>query len=392
MNGRNTTCSTSKQKPTLMACSRSRTLIPKATALLLLLLTFFVSMASGQGLKTKNVILITTDGLRWQEVFTGAEQQLLSKEHGGVANVKATEAKYWRETPEERRQVLLPFLWSKFASDGQIYGNMNAGSSSQIVNNMKFSYPGYNEILTGYADPKIDSNDKKPNENFTVFEWLHRKPAFNGKVAAYSGWDVTPFIFNRERCNFPVMGGWERLPEPNPNPQQRLLNDLISDTVYRVNDAELADSLLFQAAREHLLQHQPRLLFIGFLETDHWGHAGRYDLVLESAHTVDDYIRRLWELVQSMDQYRDQTTIILTTDHGRGSGPEDWKNHGAKIEGAENMWMAFLGPDTPALGERKNCGRVTQSQIAATLAALLGEDYLAAFPHAGPPIAEVVAD
>lgn len=375
-----------------MACNRSRILIPKATALLLLLLTFFVSMASGQGLKTKNVILITTDGLRWQEVFTGAEQQLLSKEHGGVANVKATEAKYWRETPEERRQVLLPFLWSKFASDGQIYGNMNAGSSSQIVNNMKFSYPGYNEILTGYADPKIDSNDKKPNENFTVFEWLHRKPAFNGKVAAYSGWDVTPFIFNRERCNFPVMGGWERLPEPHPNPQQRLLNDLISDTVYRVNDAELADSLLFQAAREHLLQHQPRLLFIGFLETDHWGHAGRYDLVLESAHTVDDYIRRLWELVQSMDQYRDQTTIILTTDHGRGSGPENWKNHGAKIEGAENMWMAFLGPDTPALGERKYCGRVTQSQIAATLAALLGEDYLAAFPHAGPPIAEVVAD
>jgi len=54
--------------------------------LTLLLLTFFVSTASGQGLKTKNVILITTDGLRWQEVFTGAEQQLLNKEHGGVAN------------------------------------------------------------------------------------------------------------------------------------------------------------------------------------------------------------------------------------------------------------------------------------------------------------------
>lgn len=375
-----------------MACDQSQTRMQRCTLLTLLLLTFFVSTASGQGLRTKNVILITTDGLRWQEVFTGAEQQLLNKEHGGVANVKATEAKYWRETPEERRQVLLPFLWSKFASEGQIYGNMNAGSSSQIVNTMKFSYPGYNEILTGYADPKIDSNDKKPNENFTVFEWLHRKPAFDGKVAAYSGWDVTPFIFNRERCNFPVMGGWERLPEPNPNPQQRLLNDLISDTVYRFNDAEISDTLLFQSAREHLLRHQPRLLFIGFLETDHWGHAGRYDLVLESAHTVDDYIRRLWELVQSLDQYRDQTTIILTTDHGRGSGLENWKKHGEKIEGAENMWMAFLGPDTQALGERKNCGRVTQSQIASTLAALLGEDYLSAFPHAGKPIADVVTE
>ena len=37
----------------------------------------------------------------------------------------------------------------------------------------------------------------------------------------------------------------------------------------------------------------------------------------------------------------------MATDHGRGSGLTDWKNHGQKIEGAENMWMAFLGPDTP---------------------------------------------
>jgi hypothetical protein len=82
--------------------------------------------------------------------------------------------------------------------------------------------------------------------------------------------------------------------------------------------------------------------------------------------------------------------LIITTDHGRGSGLVDWKNHGAMIEGAEDMWMAFLGPDTPPLGERKNCERVTQSQIAATLAAFLGEDYHADVPNAGAPIADVL--
>jgi hypothetical protein len=94
--------------------------------------------------------------------------------------------------------------------------------------------------------------------------------------------------------------------------------------------------------------------------------------------------------MQSIDQYRDKTTFIISTDHGRGSGLVDWKSHGQKIQGAEDMWMAFLGPDTPPLGERTNCDRVTQSQIAATLAALLGEDYHAAVPDSGAPIEQVL--
>lgn len=362
---------------------------PWILGLLLAATPSVASFARGAELKTQNVVLITTDGLRWQEVFTGAERELIDKKAGGVADPKAVEARFWRETPEERRAAMMPFLWGKIAREGQIYGNLAKGGSAQITNTMKFSYPGYNEILTGFADPSIDSNAKKPNQNVTVLEWLHRKPAFQGKVAAYSAWDVVPFIINRERCGFPVMGGWEPLPEREPNPRQQLLNELIADTT-RPNDAEVVDSFLYQAAREHLLRYQPRVLFVGFLETDAWGHAGRYDNLLASANAVDRYIERLWETMQSMDQYRDKTTFIITTDHGRGSGPTAWKNHGKAVDGAENIWMAFLGPDTPPLGERTDCDRVTQSQIAATLAALLGEDYHAAVPRSGAAIGHVL--
>jgi hypothetical protein len=340
-------------------------------------------------LKTENVVLITTDGLRWQEVFSGAEKALINKQHGSVADPKAIEEKFWRETPEERRAALLPFFWNRIAHEGQIFGNQPKGSSAQITNTMKFSYPGYNEILTGFADPLIDSNAKKPNKNFTVLEWLHRQPAFGGKVAAFSAWDVMPYIVNRERCGFPVMGGWEPLPEPDPNPRQQLLNDLIADTT-RPNAAEVIDAFLYQAAREHLLRYRPRVMYIGFLETDAWGHAGRYDNLLDSAHAVDQYVERLWDLLQSIDQYHDKTTIIISTDHGRGSGLEDWKNHGKNIQGAEDIWMAFLGPDTPPLGERTHCDRVTQSQIAATLAALLGEDYHGAVSNSGAVLQQVL--
>ena len=49
-----------------------------------------------------------------------------------------------------------------------------------------------------------------------------------------------------------------------------------------------------------------------------------------------------------------------------------------------------MGPDTPALGERRDVAPVTQSQIAATLAALLGKDWNAQNPAAGAPIRDAL--
>ena len=66
-------------------------------------------------------------------------------------------------------------------------------------------------------------------------------------------------------------------------------------------------------------------------------------------------------------------------------------SHGKNIDGAENIWVAILGPDTPPLGERTNCAAITQNQIAATVAAFLGEDFRAAIPQAAAPIAEAIA-
>jgi hypothetical protein len=90
--------------------------------------------------------------------------------------------------------------------------------------------------------------------------------------------------------------------------------------------------------------------------------------------------------MQSVPAYHDKVTFIVTTDHGRGSGLEQWKNHDKDIDGAENIWIGVIGPDTPPLGEMANVPRVTQSQIAATIAALLGQDYRAADPRAAPPL------
>jgi hypothetical protein len=93
--------------------------------------------------------------------------------------------------------------------------------------------------------------------------------------------------------------------------------------------------------------------------------------------------------MQSMPEYRDQTTFIVTTDHGRGSGMVEWKEHGVDQKGSENIWIAIMGPDTPARGERENSASVTQAQIAATAAAFLGQDFPHAVPLAAPPLPDV---
>ncbi len=338
---------------------------------------------------TRNIVLVTTDGLRWQEVFRGAEESLMNKQDGGVANAGALRREFWRETALERREALMPFFWKTVAREGQVFGNADQGSSARVTNGKNFSYPGYNEMLTGAADPRVDSNAKRPNPNVSVFEWLNRKPGYQGKVAAVGSWDVYPYIFNVKRSGLPVNSGWEAMTGGSLTETQHVLNRMMSQSV-RVWEDCRNDPYTFQVALEHLRRDTPRVFYIGFGDTDEYAHGGRYDHYLESAHHFDSQLGFLWNALQAHPAYRGTTSLVVTTDHGRGDPPRDWRSHGEKVTGSDAIWIAVLGPDTPALGERKNTEPVTQSQVAATLAALLGEDYNAENPGAARPIAEVV--
>lgn len=331
-----------------------------------------------------NVLFVLIDGLRWQEVFRGAEEDLLDKEKGGVADVAGARATYWRDTPEARREALLPFLWSVVAKQGQLWGNQDRGGVMRVANGLNFSYPGYSEMLVGFGDPRIDSNDKKPNPNVSVLEWLNGKPGFCGKVAAFATWYVVPFILNRQRSGLLVNAGGESLGGVE-TPEVRLLNRLKTEIPMRWAGCPY-DALAFYTTLEFMKHARPRVLYLAFGETDEFGHAGRYDSYLDSARRNDSYLRTLWETAQSLPEYRDRTTLIVVTDHGRGDGPQGWRNHGKDTPGSEHVWCAIMGAHTPPRGEIAGGDAVTLSQVAATLAAAVGEDFPAAAPQAAPPL------
>jgi hypothetical protein len=353
----------------------------------------FESPAQSQppaALKTRNVVLIVSDGLRWQEIFTGADPLLLNEENGGIWDKEADLRRdFWRDSPEARRQALFPFLWDTVAVHGQIFGNQTKGSIAQVTNGLAFSYPGYNEMLSGHPDARIDSNEYGPNPNLTVFEWLNGLPDLHGQVSAFATWNTFKDIFNVERSHLPLHVGWDAPYTGKLTPREELMNRLYRTTT-RFDDEDVYDSFVQVSLLDSFRTQRPRVLFVGYGETDNWAHQGRYDLVLHAAHDFDGFVKELWNTLQALPEYRDKTTFIITCDHGRGSGKEQWKEHGVDEPGSENVWIAVMGPDTPALGERTQISRVTQSQIAATLAGLIGKDYPKAEPAAAAPIADVL--
>jgi len=219
---------------------------------------------AGDHASVDRVILITLDGLRWQELFSGADPYLIDSEEF-THDPAALKSTYWAETPEKRRELLMPFFWRVIDRDGVLLGDRTTGSMVDVTNQRVFSYPGYNEILTGFADDSIDSNDKIPNRNVTILEWVNQQPGFDGSVAAFGSWDVFPYIINEERAGIMVNAGYESFSDSTVNPSmaERLavVNTLQKEIPHRWSSVRF-DGFTHHFATEYLKHRRPRLLYI----------------------------------------------------------------------------------------------------------------------------------
>src|SRR6478752_1106567 len=95
--------------------------------ILLLVCTIVFSISGFSQKKTENLIIITLDGMRWQEVFGGVDTVLVNnknftKDSAGIMK------NFWSDDVAERRTKLFPFFWSTVAKQGQVYGNRNYGN------------------------------------------------------------------------------------------------------------------------------------------------------------------------------------------------------------------------------------------------------------------------
>ena len=332
----------------------------------------FPGLSQGE---TENIFLITMDGFRWEEMFRGASDLLMNDpDYTPDTDSLTMHNLFGGSTLEERREKLMPWMWTTLAKQGQLYGNRDKGNIVRCTNIRFFSYPGYNEILTGFSDPYIDSNAKKYNENITVLEWLNYQPSYRGSVAAFCSWDVFPYIINDQRSGIPVNAGFRKAKAPLSD-KEVFLNEL-QDEIPSPWASVRLDAFTHHYMMEYIKKHRPNVVYISYGETDDFAHDGEYDHYLKSAHQTDKWLRSLWEYLQEDPHYSGKTTLLITTDHGRGTNPkEEWKSHGNTYKGSEYIWMGVIGPDTPSLGEVTRKERIFQNQFAATGAKFLGLTY-----------------
>jgi hypothetical protein len=346
--------------------------------------------------ETRKLVIVTIDGLRWQEAFGGADEKLLNNKDF-VGNIEQLTARFWHADQQERKNRLMPFLTNVIGTNGVLIGDRNNDSGMSLTNKQHFSFPGYNEIFTGKVDDNLTSNAKNLNPNITFLEWLNKQVGFENEIAIFSGWDVFPFIFNRQRSGLFINAGFENMPLLEKHSQKPPAQDVaVQIELMNRLQAEIPspwetvrhDAFTYGFAKLYLQVKQPKVLVINLGETDDFAHDGKYDAYLDSAKQTDDYLHDLWTTLQNMPAYKNNTNMIIITDHGRGNDAIDWRHHASKqavqnymtalsdfkegIVGSEHIWFAAMGPNIKSQGLLKTTHELTQTQFAATALALLG--------------------
>ncbi|WP_081210668.1 alkaline phosphatase family protein [Salegentibacter sediminis] len=327
--------------------------------------------------RENKVIWITIDGLRWQELYKGADS-LLINEAKFVYSKEELKQKFWKPEEKKRREALFPFFWNEAVDKGVFLGNRQLGNKFSLKNKVLLSYAGYNEILTGNPDDEnIKDNSKLNNPNKTLLEILNESQEYQGRIRAFGSWDVFPYILNEERSKLSVNAGYRHSLRENPSPNELLLNKIQDEFPKRWGTVRF-DTFTHNYALESLKYDKPLVTYIAYGETDDFAHEGNYQKYLESAHKTDKMIRELWEFVQSDPFYKDQTTFVITTDHGRGEEATEentWKHHGRSIRNSEQSWFIAFGNNVKELGEAKSRDQYFATQVAATVAKLLNFNY-----------------
>jgi len=348
----------------------------------LLLCLFAIHSKAQSDQSAPNIFIITTDGFRWQELFNGADSLIISNPDY-VKDTALLKQMYWDNDVNERRKMLMPFVWKTLLKTGSIYGNRNYQNKVSPANAYRFSYAGYNEILTGYADPAIRSNRKKTNQNQNLLTFLNAQPAYKNRVAAFASWNLFEYILNKKEAGFYLNSGYQPISHDSLSATEQLANAVQDHAVDNLQNTR-NDMLTFVTAKEYIQNKHPKIVFISFGETDEYAHGGNYDGYLQSAHLFDEYLAQLWYLVNKDPFYKNNTGFIITTDHGRGQNTTSWVRHGLFTPGSSSSWLMTAGYGFEANGELKNKDEIFSEQLAQTIAGILGYQFTTSHPVADP--------
>ena len=347
-------------------------------------IALLVLLAPPIAAQARHVIFVTIDGVRAEDLFGGADSSLMSTpKDAGIEDTTAFRARWWRESAAERRRAVMPFLWDTLVPAGVIYG---IGDRVRVTNTHNFSGPGYTELFTGAARADVTTNDDRRYAHPTLFEAVARQPGRRDTdVAAFTSWTTQARLTATRAGLFTSQGPFEALPQALAD-DGRLGRLQVIETRVRHDDRSMRyDAFTHELALAWLTRYRPTLLHIGYGETDVEAHGRHYDRYLAMLHDTDRMLSELMQAVAADPELAGHTTLVVTTDHGRGATSRDWTDHGRDIGNAARWWFLASGAGVDVRGVVSD--PMTQSQVAATILQLLGLTAEALTPPVAVPVA-----
>lgn len=302
-----------------------------------------------------NVILVTLDGVRWQEVFRGVDEKIDGKDFAPIFS----------------------WLRGKGSAEGFLWGDPRKGEEVVVANKYWNSLPAYQSIFAGATQPCI-SNACGRTKATTLQERLTASKDSGGagftraNVATIASWGKVALAVEREKDLSFVNAGNTLLYDGEIDEELKLLNERQKKDPPSWGGSR-KDEHTFRQALRYLKVHQPRFLYVSLGDADEWGHKGNYAEYVHSLRVYDELLQTLVVTVDAMKDYGESTTIIVTTDHGRGF-LSDWKDHGSGYPGSQKVWIYGRNALTSdaKISNSKAPRKVTHLDIRPTIEALFG--------------------
>ena len=267
--------------------------------------------------KTKYVIVIVADGARYTETWGNPTYQFI---------------------PQRASLLSHGVILTNFYNNGYCF--TNAGHTAMTTG-------VYQNINNGGAEYPI---------NPSVFQyWLKSSKHLANDAWVISTKDKLAILSD---CTDPV---WQGLYRPSTDCGISGLG-----TGYR------EDSVTFNHIQIILASYHPHLTLINFKQPDAAGHSGDSLAYLQGVIDTDNYIAQIWQQIQSDDLMKDQTTLIVTNDHGRHTAGhlDGFISHTDMCDGCKHIEFFGIGPD---FKQNFICNDAyDQIDIANTIAELLG--------------------
>jgi hypothetical protein len=286
--------------------------------------------------RTRNVVIVTIDGVRWQEVFGGVDA-----ERGRAAGLSECEIVDGDLTPNLHRH---------FAARGVVLGA--PGYGEMVASGPNFvSLPGYEEIFTGRASSCTSNYCDQIRESTVVDELRDQLQLPAEQIAVITSWQTIERAAAAEERDFAIStgrhGGATRDLVGTGARAARILDEAAGADAYPGWLDYRPDRYTAPLALDYLVTRRPRFLFIGLGDTDEYAHRHNYAGYVDALRTADAFVGELMTTLATLGDYGADTTVIVTTDHGRAAS---FSGHGGDAPESARVWMFAAGGAVPALG------------------------------------------